>query len=586
MSESVPNQAAPTDQYVVVARRYRPKSFDELVGQEHVGQALKNAIETHRVGHAYLFTGARGVGKTSVARIFAKALNAPEGPTIHPDNDSDVCRAIDAGEDLDVLEIDGASNNGVDQIRTLRANAGVRPSRSRHKIYIIDEVHMLSMGAFNALLKTLEEPPEHVKFIFCTTDPEKVPITVRSRCQRFDFAPVHTDAIMQRLREIVDHENVPADDDALRLIARRATGSMRDSQSLLEQVLSFTTERLTVTAVHSMLGTAGDERVAKLTQFLLQRDAQGALQEVDTAIAEGVDAGQLGEQLLGYFRDALVATIGCSPDLLRHCSETMYQELKERGSQWGIATMLAVVSLIDQTITRMRQNVHSRVLLEVAMIQICQLPDMQRLADAVAGAKSMLAGSIPEKKNVSPSPKPKASQLAENLDRRDSSPPTAPPTPKTLKSGNASPTAPQPSPATKGDHWTASGVRQLWQQAVATLDDLTADLARQSCRIESLEPGKIRVFFPANYQLAKTRCDKPEQKSKIEGALSQIVARRVLVETAFDSQAVVQQPNVPRESSADRKQKQRELQSHPLVRKCIEVFGAEVVRVDPPPQPG
>ena len=250
--------------YVVVARRYRPQTFDELIGQEHVAQALSNAIATNRVGHAYLFTGARGVGKTSAARILAKALNCQKGPTPVPCNQCDICQSISSGEDVDVLEIDGASNRGIDEIRQLRQNAGVRPSRSRFKIYIIDEVHMLTREAFNALLKTLEEPPEHVKFIFCTTEPTKIPITILSRCQRFDFAGILTRSIRQRLEQIVAAEGVEAEPEALEVLARRAAGSMRDSQSLLEQLLAFSPGRITVAEVHAMLGTAGEERLAAL----------------------------------------------------------------------------------------------------------------------------------------------------------------------------------------------------------------------------------------------------------------------------------------------------------------------------------
>ncbi|MCU0714064.1 MAG: DNA polymerase III subunit gamma/tau, partial [Pirellula sp.] len=248
--------------YTVVARRYRPKTFAELVGQGTVAQALLNAIHTNRVGHAYLFTGARGVGKTSTARIFAKALNASANSSGDFDPNSDIAQAIDTGEDMDVIEIDGASNRGIDEIRQLRANAAVRPSRSPYKIYIIDEVHMLTPPAFNALLKTLEEPPGHVKFIFCTTDPEKMPITVLSRCQRFDFPPVHTSEILGRLKFICENEGKQADEAALQLVARRAAGSMRDSQSLLEQLLSFCGDRIRVEDVHSMLGTADETRLA------------------------------------------------------------------------------------------------------------------------------------------------------------------------------------------------------------------------------------------------------------------------------------------------------------------------------------
>jgi DNA polymerase-3 subunit gamma/tau len=387
------------DSYVVVARRYRPRRFDELVGQEHVGRALQNAIETGRVGHAYLFTGARGVGKTSTARIFAKALNDPGGPNITPDNTSDVAQAIDAGEDVDVIEIDGASNNGIDQIRVLRANVGVRPSRSRFKIYIIDEVHMLSKAAFNGLLKTLEEPPEHVKFIFCTTDPEKIPITVLSRCQRFDFAPVEVPKIVQRLREIVIAEQGQADDDALQLIARRAAGSMRDSQSLLEQVLSFGDGVLTAAHVHTLLGTADDERLHALAAALADRDAATALQRMDAAIDQGVDAGRLAEQLLNYFRDLMAVTVGCDPSMQRHTSVALHDELKQLGQHWGLQTVLAVVGLIDQTLVRIRHSVYARVLLESTLIQICNLPDLQNIVDLAAAANGSMGG---EKKKSPP----------------------------------------------------------------------------------------------------------------------------------------------------------------------------------------
>ena len=216
--------------YQVVARRYRPQRFDELVGQEHVARGLSGAIESGRIGHAYLFTGARGVGKTSAARIYAKALECAAGPAAEPCNQCDACLAITAGQDVDVVEIDAASNRGVDEIRQLRQNVAVRPARGRFKIYIIDEVHMLTREAFNALLKTLEEPPSHVKFVLCTTEPDKLPITILSRCQRFYFQTVGIPAIAQRLAQIVEAEQAEVDPAALELIARRAAGSMRDSQ--------------------------------------------------------------------------------------------------------------------------------------------------------------------------------------------------------------------------------------------------------------------------------------------------------------------------------------------------------------------
>jgi DNA polymerase-3 subunit gamma/tau len=225
--------------YTVLARRFRPQTFDDVVGQEQIAQALRNSIRSGRVAHAYLFTGARGVGKTSSARIFAKALNCPNAIDGVPCNDCEICRGISAGTDVDVLEIDGASNRGIDDIRQLRSNVNVKSMRSPYKVYIIDEVHMLTKEAFNALLKTLEEPPPNVKFIFCTTEPNKVPDTILSRCQRFDFGVISTPQIAQRLAEIASQEGIQVHEEAVNLVARRAAGSMRDSQSLFDQLLAF-----------------------------------------------------------------------------------------------------------------------------------------------------------------------------------------------------------------------------------------------------------------------------------------------------------------------------------------------------------
>src|SRR5438132_4555839 len=259
-TEETPSTARP-ENYTVLARRYSPQQFQDIIVQEHVAQALVNALQSNRVAHAYLFTGVRGVGKTSAARILAKALNCEKGPTTTPCDACARCKSIAAGDDVDVLEIDGASNRGIDEVREIRGNVQYRPASSRYKIYIIDEVHMLTAPAFNALLKTLEEPPPHVKFIFCTTEADKIPITVLSRCQRFDFAPIEMRSIVERLQHICATERVEAEPEALQIVARRAAGSMRDSQSLLEQLLSFGGQRITVADVHSLLATAHSARL-------------------------------------------------------------------------------------------------------------------------------------------------------------------------------------------------------------------------------------------------------------------------------------------------------------------------------------
>ena len=335
-------------QYVVVARRYRPQSFDTLVGQEHVAKALKAAIASDRVGHAYLFTGARGVGKTSAARILAKALCCVSGPTETPCGECDICQSVAAGGDVDVLEIDGASNRGIEEIRQLRSNVGIRPSRARYKIYIIDEVHMLTREAFNALLKTLEEPPEHVKFIFCTTEATKIPVTVLSRCQRFDFAGIQPTSIAQRLAEIVANEGLQAEPEALAILARRAAGSMRDSQSLLEQLLSFGGKEIRVADVHALLGTADTQRLLKLAEMLAGGDAAGALAELDGAITEGVDVGEMLEQLLGLLRDAMTALAGCGGEVMLFASSTAepYAVVKV-GAALGLVRVFAMLQIVD-----------------------------------------------------------------------------------------------------------------------------------------------------------------------------------------------------------------------------------------------
>ncbi|MCC6508462.1 MAG: DNA polymerase III subunit gamma/tau, partial [Pirellulaceae bacterium] len=275
-----------------------------------------------------------------------------------------------------------------------------RPSRSRYKIYIIDEVHMLTNQAFNALLKTLEEPPEHVKFIFCTTDPEKVPITVLSRCQRFDFAPVRADAIKQRLQEICTAEGFEAEDDALSLLARRAAGSMRDSQSLLEQVMSFSSGKITTDQVHALLGTADETRLRELAEALANRDGVAALQFVDKAIAEGTDAGQFAEQMLGYLRDLMAVAVGGGPDLLKVCNPTGFDAVKQLADAWGLQTILAAVQLLDESLVRMRFSVQSQALFEVALIQITQLQDLATIAKIIEAVQH--GGPMPAARPAAP----------------------------------------------------------------------------------------------------------------------------------------------------------------------------------------
>jgi DNA polymerase-3 subunit gamma/tau len=387
----------PAPGYQVVARRYRPQRFDELVGQEHVARGLAGAIQSGRVGHAYLFTGARGVGKTSAARIFAKALECTAGTGPEPCNACDKCQGIAAGQDVDVVEVDAASNRGIDEIRQLRQNVAVRPARGRHRIYIIDEVHMLTREAFNALLKTLEEPPAHVKFVLCTTEPEKLPITILSRCQRFDFHSVDADAIARRLAQIVAAEGAEATPEALALIARRAAGSMRDSQSLLEQLLGSATGPVGLDEVHAVIGTGREEIVGRVVANVFARDARGGLEALDAALAGGADPGGVLEQVLAALRDALLASVGCGPEML-HEGAGLGVDLAAAGRTTGAVTLLAMLQIVDHALSRMRTSGHAQVLAEMAIVRLASIDDLDDLAEAVdrmAGAAAAQSAGQP-----------------------------------------------------------------------------------------------------------------------------------------------------------------------------------------------
>jgi len=382
------DHSAGTGNYQVVARRYRPKTFDELVGQPHIAHALSNAITSGRIGHAYLFTGARGVGKTSTARIYAKALNCVNGSTLKPCGACDSCVSISTGDDIDVLEIDAASNRGIEEIRQLRQNASICPSRSRFKIYILDEVHMLTKEAFNALLKILEEPPEHVKFIFCTTEPSKIPITILSRCQRFDFAGIETKQIADRLASIAENEKVTAEDGVFDTLARRASGSMRDAQSLLEQLLSFAPQHISLTDVHEMLGTANDQLLFRLLDGIQNGKPMKIFAELEAAASEGVDFGILTEQMMGLYRDLLVTASGGDANLLLSCSPQQFDQVKSLATELGLHRILATMQILDHAHTRMQRSTQSRVLMELALIRIANLDHFHQISSLLEELRS------------------------------------------------------------------------------------------------------------------------------------------------------------------------------------------------------
>ncbi|MAY75184.1 MAG: hypothetical protein CMJ31_10780 [Phycisphaerae bacterium] len=364
--------------YTVLARRYRSTTFDEVVGQEAIARTLRAAIERGRVAHAYLFCGTRGVGKTSMARIFAKALNNSEG-------NAEVDKAIMSGQDVDVVEIDGASNRGVEQAREVIGNAAYRPMRGGFKIYIIDEVHMLTKEAFNALLKTMEEPPEHVKFILCTTEPEKVPATIQSRCQRFDFRNISAAKIAEHLRSVLAGEGIEAEPELVWQVARAGNGSMRDALSLLDRLAASGEKKLTVELLEQLLGLPPRELLGELLTAAADGDVGGTLSKAATLLGQGVSAEQVIESLLDRLRDLMVVS-ACGPetDLVELSDEVRSEEgaLAQRFDTAGIVHMIALCESVQRL---MRSSSVPRALFDALMARLAMSESFADAAALVAG---------------------------------------------------------------------------------------------------------------------------------------------------------------------------------------------------------
>ena len=553
-------------EYTVLARRYRPQQFADLVGQEPVAQALMNAVKTNRVAHGYLFTGARGVGKTSTARILAKALNCERGPTTTPCDQCDLCKAIAVGEDMDVLEIDGASNRGIDEVREIRQNVQFRPSRARYKIYIIDEVHMLTPPAFNALLKTLEEPPAHVKFIFATTEVQKIPITILSRCQRFDFAGIGLAGIVERLKSIVANEGMQADAEALDIIARRAGGSMRDAQSLLDQLLAFGGDKLTSQQVHRLLGTANEERVAGLVKAVLARDAKGALEFLSQEIEHGLQLGELLDQLIEYWRDLMVVNCAGLENQSLSVGSELKPMLKEQAEHLSADTIMAGIDVLVGAKNKMRFSGHARVLFEMALVRLCQLENLVPLSQLAqwvhqGGAE---AGVRPKSASNQSLPRNQSSGSAPPLEKKKLDEPAQPPAIRPLQ---------------------AEFLQEIWQQVISQAGLMLSRELGKAINVAIFGPNTLVVRFPLGYNRQGEQYLDSSRLAKVEEILSKIVGqpcslRMEIAEAEAGNvepgtQAAAPVPAAPRARKA-----KAEIAQIPLVGKAIDTLSSQIVHMD------
>lgn len=577
MAKAAPkNQANTTTQngYTVLARRYRPGGFSDLIGQEAISQVLTNAIKHNRVAHAYLFTGARGVGKTSAARILAKALNCEKGPSTSPCGTCSICNAIATGEDVDVLEIDGASNRGIDEVREIRNNVQYRPSRSRFKIYIIDEVHMLTGPAFNALLKTLEEPPAHVKFIFATTEVQKIPITILSRCQRFDFSSIGTKQIAAHLQEITSKEGLEAEPDAIELIARRAGGSMRDAQSLLDQALSFSNGKITRDEVHRLIGAVDENHIMDLAEAILKGASAKVLELMDQTNSKGLQMGELVEQMISFWRDLMVfvSSNQIPPDA--SIATSQHDRFKNMARAIPLDTVLAGLDVLSLTKMRLKATHQPRIMVEFGLIRLSRLANLIPVQQIL---QQLQSGGIP---TVGQTPNQQQAASPEGLKKKLIN----------ESGGIILPQSEQPEVRLSSEN-----ISSIWPQVIELTGPMLGNELKKAGTPAISGPNALVIEFSRQYNQALEYCSDPARILRIQNALGKItgqswvvrVASKVVTnpeelveETPAVVEPVVSKPKVNPKDAAEKE---------PLVQRALEIFNAQIVRVDvgfgvPPPE--
>jgi DNA polymerase-3 subunit gamma/tau len=497
--------------YLVIARKYRPQLFEEIVGQESATRTLRNAIQLKRIAHAYLFAGVRGVGKTTTARVLAKALNCLEGPTVTPCNQCDSCREIAAGNALDVLEIDAASNRGIDEIRELRENVKYRPARDRYKVFIIDEVHMLTTEAFNALLKTLEEPPEHAVFILATTELHKVPSTILSRCQHFNFRAIDRSTILARLRDIADQEKVQIGDNSLNDIVVAAEGSMRDAQSILDQVISFCGKTVEETQVREMLGVVPQQILLEFTQALAAVESRAVVQLVDRLVQNGRNLQQFVRDLLGHFRHLLLLKIAGEDSQLVPLTGEQLRQMIEVAGNFSEEDLLRFFNILVRTENELRWTSQARFHLEMGLLKMVQARRLMPIEKVLAGLQGLTDSSRSESEEGPPLPKQPASAKPRRINDSPSSPPAllstssspVPPGPLSLSRLKTAITRQSPMIGVLLDH--VQGLRILdqdWQLEFGAHQHFYAEMVQLAENLEVIRKAASELAgHPANIQI-------------------------------------------------------------------------------------
>jgi DNA polymerase-3 subunit gamma/tau len=554
--------------YVVLARKYRPQTLTEVIGQEAVVRTLRNAITLQRIHHAYLFTGARGVGKTSIARILAKSLNCEKGPTDTPCGVCTACVEIARSTSPDVFEIDGASNTSVDNVRELRETVKYLPTRGKHKIYIIDEVHMLSTSAFNALLKTLEEPPEHVLFVFATTEPHKIPITILSRCQRFDFRRVATPVLVQRLREVVQAEGLTFDEPSLAIVAQAADGSVRDAMSLLDQVIAFAGDKADAQKTREALGLLDREKVRALLAAVLARQPAQVTELVQGAYASGADLSEIAERLVEAVRDLTVMKLSRGESAL--VAGLLPEELavlRELSEPLSVPDLHRLFSLLVRTAEETAKSPFPHLAFEMGLLRACDLEPVQALAELVAELRGGAPSTTPPARVTITAPQHVAPKIA-----------SAPPLPRIVEA-----TAPARAAEVPAAAAPPADYKEFTRRAIEAKPRLGTALEHVACL--AFSATGITLSVPANEEVFADMLSDPDGNKWLHDFAARMFGRAVPVSISRGAQA--QAATLASERRDERRNEVSDLKksalAHPAVGTVLAKLGGDVSRVEVTP---
>jgi DNA polymerase-3 subunit gamma/tau len=579
--------------YLVLARKWRPQTFEEVVGQRPIAQTLQNAIATQRVAHAYLFAGPRGVGKTSVARILAKALNCQEGPTPHPCDHCSFCKEIREGISVDVLEIDGASNRGINEIRELRENVKYLPSKNKYKVYIIDEVHMLTTEAFNALLKTLEEPPPHVIFVFATTEPHKIPLTILSRCQRYDFKRIPLASILEQLRKIATQEGMEISDQSLHLIAREAEGSMRDAQSLLDQVLSFSGQKVSDEEVIEVLGVVDRKILHEAVRALADGDRPRLLQIVDEVHSFGYDLKEFCEELARLVRDLMVLKVfplaSAEPARLIDLPQEEVRDLARLTEKLSVEEIHSLFRSLLSAHDEAARSAFPRLVLEMTLTRVARRKPILSVEEVLERLRVMeerlLSGAAISSPSATEQPaSPLILQAGGQPDKR-------------LTTGKEEPETLTPAKSDKDIRGAEQKVPEgfpigvpeeldgIWKEFVNFAKKKKPPFASLLEHGHPLALGEdlLQIGYPEK-SFYLERMEEADNRSLLGTLSSEFFKRPVRVQVVgLESDAVPRGHRVDDEEQKDREKNSRddkeEALNHPLVREAINIFGGRVVEI-------